>query len=152
MNNRYLYKALRVDNGEWAEGNLVFNAFDGTSKNIEVGIRVKSGMHYNYPVEVVPETICHCLGTTDKTNRVLIFEGDILKREYEHWDDRRFPETTYHEETIFIIYREGEWRLVCWDTGGKPKSKTFYSESQNIYKINNQCTILGNIHDEEKII
>lgn len=71
MNDRYLFKAKRVDNGEWVQGYLY-------------GIWEKRyilwGMTNDVPnmIEVDPSTICKCTGLKDKNDK-LIWENDVVK-------------------------------------------------------------------------
>ena len=91
MKDRYLFKAKRVDNGEWVQGYLY-------------GIWEKRyilwGMTNDIPnmIEVYPSTICQCIGLKDK-NGNLIWENDIL-------DGFTYP---YLSEGVHNYYAE-----VCW--------------------------------------
>lgn len=71
MEDRWLFKAKRADNGEWVQGYLY-------------GIWEKRyilwGMTNDVPnmIEVDPTTICQCTGMKDKNGK-LIWENDIVK-------------------------------------------------------------------------
>lgn len=72
MNDRYLYRAKRTDNGEWVEGDLVHSVYK--IKDICVGkYGNEVGMH-----QVYESTICQCTAMPDK-NRKIAYEHDIIK-------------------------------------------------------------------------
>lgn len=90
MEDRYLYKAKRKDNGEWVQGNLVqsCDAADGWEAII---IPVKNSNMFTKHIghgygnlgfenwyRVDPSTICQCTGLKDKKDK-LIWENDIIK-------------------------------------------------------------------------
>mgnify|MGYP002680596134 CR=1 FL=1 len=87
MNNRYICKAKRKDNGEWVEGNLINCAFfnnDGfpifyilDTDNIEYDCWEDIAEEID-SLEVIPETVGQCTGLTDKNGK-LIFKGDVVK-------------------------------------------------------------------------
>ena len=75
MNDRYLYRAKRTDNGEWVEGDLVHSVYKINDTCVgKYGSEV--GMH-----QVYESTICQCTGLKDKNGK-LIFENDIAKGKY----------------------------------------------------------------------
>ena len=99
MESRYLYRGKRIDNGEWAEGNLIQNsdAEDGweaiiiPTKNSNMFTKhIKHGygdLGYENWYRVDPSTVCQCTGLKDKNGK-LIFENDIMEAHI----DEDFPE------------------------------------------------------------
>ena len=73
MEDRYLFKAKRVDNGEWVEGQYVNTCYPKDCKKTGHFI-VKYPNHLN---EIYTSTICQCTGLKDK-NGNLIWENDIV--------------------------------------------------------------------------
>ena len=71
MNDRYLYRAKRTDNGEWVQGYLY---------GIWERKYILWGMTNDVPdmIEVDPSTICQCTGLNDKNGK-LIWENDIVR-------------------------------------------------------------------------
>ena len=73
MEDRYLFRGKRTDNGDWVQGYL----FGIWEKRYILG-----GMTNDIPnmIEVDPSTICQCTGLKDKTGK-LIWENDIVRDE-----------------------------------------------------------------------
>nr|DAU83161.1 MAG TPA: YopX protein [Bacteriophage sp.] len=80
MENRYLFRGKRKDNGEWIQGYLY---------GIWERRYILWGMTNDIPnmVEVDPETVCQCTAMPDKNSK-LIFENDIVIK---HNDDDKEP-------------------------------------------------------------
>ena len=80
MEDRYLYKGKRADNGEWVTGHYV-KGLDMYGKEVHlifepVTLFYSSGETDGWS-EVDPSTVCQCTGLKDK-NGNLIWENDIL--------------------------------------------------------------------------
>lgn len=82
------FKAKRLDNQEWVEGNL------RTSKS---GNAMIIPIEYSgaYPVE--PTTVCQFTGMKDKTGND-VWEGDLVRESYELLDIDNLYEVIYIEE------------------------------------------------------
>lgn len=73
MEDRYLFKAKRLDNGEWVAGYIARYGHTGKEKYYII----PSYASDLYAIEVDPPTICQCTGLKDK-NGNLIWENDIV--------------------------------------------------------------------------
>lgn len=82
MENRYLYRGKRVDNGEWVEGHLITDEKDDLKYFIGyvLGTDEDGSPHDLDAVQVDPSTICQCTGLKDK-NGTLIWENDIIEND-----------------------------------------------------------------------
>jgi hypothetical protein len=94
MEDRYLFKSKRIDNGEWVQGYLY-------------GIWEKRyilwGMTNDIPnmIEVDPSTICQCTGLKDKNGK-LIWENDIVRDRYGNFY-KAFWQNNYYQFSLSCV-------------------------------------------------
>ena len=74
MNDRYLFRAKRIDNGKWVDGAFYIEPYTDFCYIIQWN---SSGLGFNEFIKVDRETICQCTGKRDKHNN-LIFENDLM--------------------------------------------------------------------------
>ena len=126
MNDRYLYRAKRTDNGEWVEGYLC-------KCEHEFVIQNDNGL-----VEfIIENTICKCTGKTD-IEKNLIFEHDAVS-----FLDATSTECGYSEH-----WQVGE---VLWDdeTASFQVTERLSAES---YEVLEDCKVLGNTIDNPELL
>lgn len=129
MNDRYLFKAKRLDNGKWVQGYLY-------------GIWEKRyilwGMTNDIPnmIEVDPSTICQCTGLKDKNGK-LIWENDICDRKEE------YPE--------IVKYNNGDWTLDYSYSKGKESGYCYCN--LGFYALERKYVeVIGNIFDNKELL
>ena len=137
--SRYLYKAKRIDGGEWVQGYYVKGS-DMYGKETNV-IFEPDAIFYSHGetdglAEIDPSTICQCTGLKDK-NGVLIWENDIC--------DRKEP---YPE---IVTYTKGDWTLDYSYATGRERGSCycnlgFYTNDRM------SVSVIGNIFDNPELL
>ena len=130
MNDRYLFRAKRIDNGEWVEGYLI--ADEQNEEKCFIGYVFGTNddvtPHDFDVVAVDPSTICQCTGLKDKNGK-LIWENDIL-----------------NSGNLVVAWRE-ELASYCLTKKGW-MYQHFFGEAVDAC----DCEVIGNIFDNPELL
>lgn len=133
-----LFKAKRVDNGEWIEG-----CYMESKDRAFIGIGIFTGIDifevFCTPVikwfEVDPETICQFTGLCDKNGKK-IWENDILMAHL----DESYPEDTTYEAV--------EWNVAGWVAHETGSTDREYLDEFDLEHFE----VVGNIFDQPELL
>ncbi len=100
-----LFKAKRIDNGEWVEG-YYQKRYDEIERERYYIFLCESNIVWEY-AEVDINTICQYTGLTDK-NGCKIWENDIMKYV---WDGKECIDVIEYQEPIFTYSHSFRWSL-----------------------------------------
>lgn len=139
MEERYLFKAKRLDNGEWVQGYL----FDDGFENGRIFIGGLVIEKYNGTAcdewnvtgidfyEVDPSTICQCAGLKDKNGK-LIWENDVVNLK---------------NGKGVVIWDKAEWRIK-WIKDTIWRKDLHFWVNEDDWK----CEVIGNIFDNPELL
>lgn len=133
MEDRYLCKAKRADNGEWVQGYLIYS-FTG------VPIIVTEYDHILMLItryEVDPKTICQCTGLKDKNGK-LIWENDIVKDK---------------NGNFYKAIWQNNYYQYCW-VCIKSNIELFVGGKRDLWSVveNLEIEVIGNIFDNPDLL
>lgn len=138
MEDRYLFKAKRIDNGEWVQGYLVCDNRDKLYRIIiEIQYSTGTCITTDNAPRVDSSTICRCTGLKDDNGK-LIFENDVVG----FWD-------TYSTEN-------GQAEMDCigkvvWDDETISFQVTNRLSAES-YEVLEECSVIGNIFDNPELL
>lgn len=137
MEDRYLFKAKRTDNGEWVKGALVCDDRDKLYRIItEINYSTGTCLTADNAPRVDSSTICQCTGLKDKNGK-LIWENDICDRKEE------YPE--------IVKYNNGDWTLDYSYLKGKESGYCYCN--LGFYVLERKCVeVIGNIFDNPELL
>ena len=134
MQDRYLFRAKRLDNGQWVQGFICKKKYKSNKFYISC-FHDKDDNEQFFAID--PDTICQCTGLKDN-NGNLIWENDVVG----FWD-------TYSTEN-------GQAEMDCigkvvWDdeTISFQVTNRLYAES---YEVLDECSVIGNIFDNPELL
>lgn len=141
MEDRYLFKAKRIDNGEWVQGYL----FGIWEKRY-----ILWGMTNDIPnmIEVDPSTICRCTGLKDK-NGNLIWEGDIILFQRDN-DDCPFTNKDTKKRFGKVFYKG--FRATFSIGMGKNGIGSINDDLWKYVQNGNRVEVIGNIFDNPELL
>ncbi len=140
MENRYLYRAKRIDNGEWVEGfYFCMTHPDGRHTHhfiIPLGADLSCGTPIEkIQIEVDPSTICQCTGLRDKNGK-LIWENDIMEA---HLDDM-FPDDITRTS---VVWQKNGW--VTIESGSVDREPLDDFDTEHF-------VVVGNVFDNPELL
>lgn len=133
MNERYLFRGKRKDNGEWVTGYLIQgnNTYIVTPEAIYYMVVSISYMASVEFVEVLPETIGQCTGA--KLGEQNLFDGDLL---------------SYIGETYEIVWDE---HFLVWSVKNK-KGDICFSLATILRDKKRECKLIASKWDNPELL
>lgn len=145
MQDRYLFRGKRIDNGEWVIGNCIDDGVTGQVFIHTVGNSVnesdkvgEEGCLQFVAFEVAPATICQCTGLKDK-NGNLIWENDIVA----YWDSYSTESGLAEADCI---------GKVVWDDETISFQVTNRLSAESYEVLGDECSVIGNVFDNPELL
>lgn len=136
MENRYLFRGKRINNGEWVKGFIGIHTFiplEESGKETYLGTVIEKVPERIYDCEsyeVDESTICQCTGLKDKNGK-LIFENDIV--------------TVPRDEDPYVITWDkdcGKWSINQY--------AAYVYDFDNFWSM--ELEVIGNIFNNPKLL
>lgn len=148
MEDRYLFKAKRIDNGEWVVGyygvigkrNVIIEKY---AENYYCPDTCES-RHGNQIHEVNSKTICQCTGLKDKNGK-LIWENDIIKT-FDAGEEWRLSKIIFADTSLGY-----GWKTTDIKSLSKYNNNLFKEVSFGSYD-SESVEIVGNIFDNAELL
>lgn len=143
MDDRYLYKAKRIDNGEWEIGSLIILP----NGECEIWNRCNNPPDSD-PMwrrcvithKVEPSTICQCTGLKDK-NGTLIWENDIVKFD-----------VYYYEKLDSSIISQIKWCNDLCALSLVVNGRGTRGTLGHLMCLNKEIEVIGNVFDNPELL
>ena len=136
MEDRYLCKAKRTDNGEWVIGYVVKYGYTRKEKYYIVPDYASD----LYTIEVDPSTICWCTGLRDRYGN-LIWENDIVKFD-----------TYCYEKLASSIISQIKWCNDLCALSLVVNNRGTRGTLGHLLDLNNEGEVVGNIFDNPDLL
>ena len=131
-----LFRAKRIDNGEWVEGQYAFILNPLTESGEPIKHLICNGTNI-FNDEIDPETICQYTGKTDEQGKK-IFEGDIVG-----FIDLYSTESGYSESSCLgkVIWSKEE---CCFHVTNRLSAES--------WEVLDECMVVGNVFDNPELL
>ncbi len=136
MHDRYLFRAKRLDNGEYVQGYLLY-PFCTEKGNESYYFYAKDSLDFFFRCVVDASTICRCTGRTDR-DKTLIFEHDVVV-----YLDTYSTESGYAE-----AHCVGE---VVWDDETISFQVTNRLSAES-WEVLDECSVIGNAIENPELL
>lgn len=136
-----LFRAKRIDNGEWVSGYYVYDYAHNAHfifKNQFVCPNCINDRRIDYSVcdyEIDPDTLCQYTGLKDK-NGNRIWENDILQNA--------------RNNDLYTVKWHGSFGMYAWSKRKENNKHIF--DYGDLYLMNRKCVVIGNIFDDPELL
>lgn len=132
MEDRYLFKANRADNGEWVTGYYTKSIVNGS-----VFGYIRESI-FGTDIKIMLNTLCQYTGLKDKNGK-MIWENDVV---------RVYGDTDYFGNNLYYFYKV-VWNkdLCCWWL-----SDIYTHEDEYLYICLKGIDVIGNIFDNPELL
>ena len=155
MNRKILFKAKRIDNGEWVEGQYAYITNPLAEDGKPIKHLICNGTNiFNDLID--PDTLCQYTGLTDKNGKK-IWENDILRG---HKNDNDLARVGFGEfnvidaETLEVVDRVIGWHTEVIETDALSKCEPFCLPMPltDFYIERSEFEVFGNIFDNPELL
>ena len=148
-----LFKAKRIEDGEWIEGSLIDLDIDSgycyivppykQASTLPIGFLITDGMEL-----VIPETLCQFTGLCDKNGKK-IWEGDIISYQRDN-DDCPFPNKDTKKRFGKVFYQG--FRSTFAIGMGRNGSRSINDDLWKYVQNGNRVEVIGNRFDNPELL
>lgn len=131
MEDRYLFKAKRLDNEEWVEGALVYDNKDELYRIItEIDYSTGTCVATEKAPRIERFTACQCTGLKDKNGK-LIWENDIVRCGL---------------GKVIVLWDEAQWKVKKWE------DDLMWYKDLYFWVSDRNTEVIGNIFDNKELL